>query len=297
MLIGLGGGAASSVNSGASSADLDFASVQRGNPEIQRRAQEVIDRCSARWNLNPILLIHDVGAGGLSNAVPEAVAHTPGRGAVIDLAAIPNDEPGMSPMELWCNESQERYVLCIDAGKLEDFAKICERERCPFAVIGEIDGTGVLVLEDRKNGTRPVDMPLDVLLGKAPKMLREVRTVKPPQAPLALADIDLRDAAYRLLRFPAVADKTFLISIGDRTVGGMISRDQMVGPWQVPVADVAVRRGHGHGRAHAGGGARRAGIGPSRRGRGADQHPRRGYRPAVERAALGQLDGGLRRAG
>ena len=239
MLIGLGGGAASSMGSGTSSADLDFASVQRGNPEIQRRAQEVIDRCSARWNQNPILLVHDVGAGGLSNAVPEAVAHTPGRGAVIDLGAIPNDEPGMSPMELWCNESQERYVLCIDAGKLDDFARICERERCPFAVIGEIDGTGVLVLEDRKNGTRPVDLPLEVLLGKAPKMLRDVKRVTPPQAPLAVVD-DLREAAYRLLRFPAVADKTFLISIGDRTVGGMISRDQMVGPWQVPVADVAV---------------------------------------------------------
>jgi phosphoribosylformylglycinamidine synthase len=240
MLIGLGGGAASSMGSGASSADLDFASVQRGNPEIQRRAQEVIDRCSARWSQNPILLIHDVGAGGLSNAVPEAVAHTPGRGAVIDLAAIPNDEPGMSPMELWCNESQERYVLIVDAARLDEFAKICERERCPFAVLGEIDATGVLVLEDRRNGTRPVDLPLEVLLGKAPKMLRDVRAVTPAQAPLALTDIDLRDAAYRLLKFPAVADKTFLISIGDRTVGGMISRDQMVGPWQVPVADVAV---------------------------------------------------------
>jgi phosphoribosylformylglycinamidine synthase len=239
MLIGLGGGAASSMGSGASSADLDFASVQRGNPEIQRRAQEVIDRCSARWHQNPILLVHDVGAGGLSNAVPEAVAHTPGRGAVIDLGAIPNDEPGMSPMELWCNESQERYVLCVDAGKLDDFARICERERCPFAVIGEIDGTGVLVVEDRKSGTRPVDLPLEVLLGKAPKMLRDVRRVTPPQESLAAVD-DLREAAYRLLRFPAVADKTFLISIGDRTVGGMISRDQMVGPWQVPVADVAV---------------------------------------------------------
>jgi phosphoribosylformylglycinamidine synthase len=240
MLIGLGGGAASSVNSGASSADLDFASVQRGNPEIQRRAQEVIDRCSARWNLNPILLVHDVGAGGLSNAVPEAVAHTEGRGAVIDLQAIPNDEPGMSPMELWCNESQERYVLCVDAARLDYFAKICERERAPYAVIGEINDTGVLVLEDRRNGTRPVDLPLEVLLGKAPKMLRDVRSLAPPQVPFAADKIDLRDAAYRLLRFPAVADKTFLISIGDRTVGGMISRDQMVGPWQVPVADVAV---------------------------------------------------------
>jgi phosphoribosylformylglycinamidine synthase len=239
MLIGLGGGAASSVNSGASSADLDFASVQRGNPEIQRRAQEVIDRCCARWNLNPILLIHDVGAGGLSNAVPESVAHTPGRGARIDLAAIPNDEPGMSPMELWCNESQERYVLLIDAARLDDFAAIARRERCPFAVIGEIDDTGVLVLEDNARGNRPVDLPLEVLLGKAPKMLRDVRRVQPPQEPFAIAP-DFRDAAYRVLRFPAVADKTFLISIGDRTVGGMISRDQMVGPWQVPVADVAV---------------------------------------------------------
>ncbi|HEV7605979.1 MAG TPA: phosphoribosylformylglycinamidine synthase [Steroidobacteraceae bacterium] len=240
MLIGLGGGAASSVNSGASSADLDFASVQRGNPEIQRRAQEVIDRCSARWNLNPILLVHDVGAGGLSNAVPESVAHTPGRGARIDLQAIPNDEPGMSPMELWCNESQERYVCIVDADKLDDFTAIARRERCPFAVIGEIDDTGVLVLDDKPHGTRPVDLPLEVLLGKAPKMLRDVRGVQPPQAAFAALEIDLREAAYRLLRFPAVADKTFLISIGDRTVGGMISRDQMVGPWQVPVADVAV---------------------------------------------------------
>jgi phosphoribosylformylglycinamidine synthase len=240
MLIGLGGGAASSVNSGASSADLDFASVQRGNPEIQRRAQEVIDRCSARWNQNPILLIHDVGAGGLSNAVPEAVAHTPGRGAVIDLRAIPNAEPGMSPMELWCNESQERYVLIIDSRRLDDFAAICERERAPFAVIGTIDDTGVLVLEDRSSGARPVDMPLEVLLGKAPRMLRDVRSAQPVQVPFATDRLDLREAAFRLLRFPAVADKTFLISIGDRTVGGMISRDQMVGPWQVPVADVAV---------------------------------------------------------
>jgi phosphoribosylformylglycinamidine synthase len=240
MLIGLGGGAASSVNSGASSADLDFASVQRGNPEIQRRAQEVIDRCSARWNQNPVLLVHDVGAGGLSNAVPEAVAHTPGRGAVIDLAAIPNDEPGMSPMELWCNESQERYVLCVEASKIDDFAAICERERCPFAVIGELDDTGVLVLEDRKNRTRPVDLPLEVLLGKAPRMHRDVRAVTPQALPFATDALDVRDAAYRLLRFPAVADKTFLITIGDRSVGGMISRDPMVGPWQVPVADVAV---------------------------------------------------------
>jgi phosphoribosylformylglycinamidine synthase len=240
MLIGLGGGAASSVNSGASSADLDFASVQRGNPEIQRRAQEVIDRCIARWSQNPIILVHDVGAGGLSNAVPEAVAHTEGRGARINLAAIPNDEPGMSPMELWCNESQERYVLIVEAAKIDEFAAICKRERCPFAVIGEIDDTGVLVVENATTGERAVDMPLDVLLGKAPRMLRDVRSIQNPALELATRDIDLADAAYRLLRFPAIADKTFLITIGDRTVGGMISRDQMVGPWQVPVADVAV---------------------------------------------------------
>ena len=173
-------------------------------------------------------------------------------------------------------------MLVIDAGKLDDFAAIARRERCPYAVIGEINDTGVLVLEDRQRGTRPVDLPLEVLLGKAPKMLRDVRSLTPPQAPLSLADIDLREAAYRLLRFPAVADKTFLISIGDRTVGGMISRDQMVGPWQVPVADVAVtiadyfghaRRSHGHGRAHAGGGARCARLGAPGGGRGAHQHP------------------------
>ncbi len=250
MLIGLGGGAASSMGSGASSADLDFASVQRGNPEIQRRAQEVIDRCTARWSLNPILLVHDVGAGGLSNAVPEAVAHTEGRGARIDLRAIPNDEPGMSPMELWCNESQERYVLIVDAARLEEFSAIARRERCPFAVIGDIDGSGVLVVEDKLLGTRPVDLPLEVLLGKAPRMLREVRALPPQQRAFAAESVDLREAAYRVLRLPAVADKTFLISIGDRTVGGMISRDQMVGPWQVPVSDVAVTTADYYG--HAG---------------------------------------------
>ena len=229
------------MGSGTSSADLDFASVQRGNPEIQRRAQEVIDRCSARWNHNPILLIHDVGAGGLSNAVPEAVAHTPGRGAVIDLRAIPNDEPGMSPMELWCNESQERYVLVRRRGAARRF-----RGDLPARALSRSPSSarstprGVLVLEDRKHGTRPVDMPLEVLLGKAPKMLRDVRRVTPPQTPLALATSICATRPTALLRFPAVADKTFLISIGDRTVGGMISRDQMVGPWQVPVADVAV---------------------------------------------------------
>jgi phosphoribosylformylglycinamidine synthase len=238
MLIGLGGGAASSMGSGVSTADLDFASVQRGNPEIQRRAQEVIDRCWARGANNPIVLIHDVGAGGLSNAVPEAVAHTAGRGARVDLRAVLADEPGMSPMELWCNESQERYVLIVAAEGIDEFAAIAARERCPFAQIGEIDGTGRLVVSDPLLGGSPVDMRLDTLLGKPPRMVRDVRRVPPQHETLQYGD--LREAAYRVLRFPVVADKTFLISIGDRTVGGLVSRDQMVGPWQVPVADCAV---------------------------------------------------------
>jgi phosphoribosylformylglycinamidine synthase len=248
MLIGLGGGAASSVGSGASSADLDFASVQRGNAEIQRRAQEVIDSCWALGDDNPIVLIHDVGAGGLSNAVPEAVAHS-NRGARIELRAIHSAEPGMSPMEIWCNEAQERYVLAIDATALPRFSDIAARERCPFAVIGEIDGTGILVVHDELFHNDPVDMPIDVLLGKLPRMTRDVHSVEPPRQHFDMSGLDLRDAAYRVLRLPAVADKTFLITIGDRTVGGLISRDQLVGPWQVPVSDVAVtlvdHYGHG----------------------------------------------------
>jgi phosphoribosylformylglycinamidine synthase len=239
MLIGLGGGAASSVGAGASSAELDFASVQRGNPEIQRRAQEVIDRCWAQGDANPILLIHDVGAGGLSNAVPEAVAHS-GRGAVIELRAIPCAEPGLSPMEIWCNESQERYVLVVGADDIERFRALCERERCPVAVIGTLTGDGRLLVRDELLGATPVDMPLEVLLGKAPRMLRDVRSVAPPRPAFDFAGIDLREAACRVLRHPVVADKTFLITIGDRSVGGFVSRDQMVGPWQVPVADVGV---------------------------------------------------------
>jgi phosphoribosylformylglycinamidine synthase len=244
MLIGLGGGAASSVGSGASSADLDFASVQRGNAEIQRRAQEVIDTCWELGERNPIVLIHDVGAGGLSNAVPEAVAHS-NRGAKIDLRAVPSAEPGMSPMEIWCNEAQERYVLAVEAAALEVFAAIAERERCPFAVIGDIDDSGELVVrdplfkDDAAAGV-PVNMPIEVLLGKLPRMTRDVRSVDPPRRPFDLSGIELREAAYRVLRLPAVADKTFLVTIGDRTVGGLISRDQLVGPWQVPVSDVAV---------------------------------------------------------
>jgi phosphoribosylformylglycinamidine synthase len=239
MLIGLGGGAASSVGSGSSSADLDFASVQRGNPEMQRRAQEVIDHCWSLGAANPIVLIHDVGAGGLSNAVPEAVAHS-ARGARIDLRSIPSAESGMSPLELWCNEAQERYVLVIAANALESFSAIATRERCPFAVIGAIDATGQLTVTDALFHNQPVDMPLEVLLGKAPRLTREARTVVPARRPLDLERIDLQEAAYRVLRLPAVADKTFLITIGDRTVGGLISRDQLVGPWQVPVSDVAV---------------------------------------------------------
>ena len=239
MLIGLGGGAASSVGAGTSSADLDFASVQRGNPEMQRRAQEVIDRCWEQGEANPILLIHDVGAGGLSNAVPEAVAHS-GRGALIDLRAIPNDEPGMSPMELWCNESQERYVLVVAAESINGFAALCARERCPFAVIGTLTDDGRLVVRDPQFAETPVDMPLEVLLGKAPRMTRDVKRLAPATQTFDTAGLDPREALRRVLRFPAVADKTFLVTIGDRTVGGMISRDQMAGPWQVPVADCGV---------------------------------------------------------
>jgi phosphoribosylformylglycinamidine synthase len=240
MLIGLGGGAASSLGAGASSTDLDFASVQRGNAEMQRRAQEVIDRCWERGAANPILLIHDVGAGGLSNAVPEAVAHS-NRGSRVELRAIPSAESGMTPLELWCNEAQERYVLVVQASELDEFGVLCARERCPYAVVGTIDATGQLLVEDSLFRDRPVDMPLEVLLGKAPRMTREVRSAPPARrAVLDLARIDLRDAAYRVLRFPAVADKTFLITIGDRTVGGLVSRDQMVGPWQVAVSDVGV---------------------------------------------------------
>ena len=239
MLIGLGGGAASSLGSGSSSADLDFASVQRGNPEMQRRAQEVIDHCWSLGECNPIVLIHDVGAGGLSNAVPEAVAHSR-RGARVDLRAIPSAEPGMAPMELWCNEAQERYVLIVAAQALGQFAAIAARERCPCAVIGEIDGSGRLIVSDPLFHDSPVDMPLDLLLGKPPRLARDVQSVAPLRRRFDIAPLELSEALYRVLRLPAVADKTFLITIGDRTVGGLISRDQLVGPWQVPVSDVGV---------------------------------------------------------
>jgi phosphoribosylformylglycinamidine synthase len=239
MLIGLGGGAASSLASGSSTEDLDFASVQRGNPEIERRAQEVIDRCWAMGDENPILLIHDVGAGGLSNAVPEAVDHS-SHGAIIELRDVPNAEPSMSPMAIWCNEAQERYVLIVAADRRKEFAALCERERCPQAVIGTLTADRRLVVNDRELGKRVIDMPMEMLLGKPPRMTRDVSRVHRTTPGLDLSGIELRDAAFRVLRFPAVADKSFLIHIGDRTVGGLTARDQLIGPWQVPVSDVAI---------------------------------------------------------
>ncbi len=239
MLIGMGGGAASSMATGVNKADLDFDSVQRGNAEIERRAQEVIDRCWQQGSGNPILSVHDVGAGGLSNALPELV-HGGGVGGSFDLRAVPSEEPGMAPREVWCNEAQERYVLAIAPSSLERFTAICRRERCPFAVVGAANAEGRLVVSDPHFGNKPVDVPLDLILGKVPKMTRNVRRVPRALPPLELSGIVLRDAVYRVLQLPAVADKTFLVTIGDRTVGGLCSRDPMVGPWQVPVADVAV---------------------------------------------------------
>ncbi|QRM19855.1 phosphoribosylformylglycinamidine synthase [Dechloromonas sp. TW-R-39-2] len=239
MLIGLGGGAASSMTAGANAEDLDFASVQRGNPEIQRRAQEVIDRCWQMGKNNPILSVHDVGAGGVSNALPE-LAHSGGVGAIFDLRKVPTEEPGMSPAEIWSNESQERYVLAIPPNRIAEFQAMCERERCPFAVVGEATGDGHLTVTDAHFGVNPVDMEMEALLGKPPRMTRDVTHQPETFVSFDAASIELKDAAYRLMRLPTIADKTFLISIGDRSVGGMTARDQMVGPWQVPVADVAV---------------------------------------------------------
>jgi phosphoribosylformylglycinamidine synthase len=239
LLIGMGGGAASSMGAGSNVAELDFDSVQRGNAEIQRRAQEVIDRC---WQLgagNPILSIHDVGAGGLSNAVPE-LAYAAGRGAALGLRAIPSEDSGMSPREIWCNEAQERYVVAIAPSDLQKFRSICERERSPFAVLGTATADGRLVLDDPQFKNRPVDIPLAVVLGKPPKMLRDVRRVQRAAVPLALGKVTLQEATHRVMRHPAVASKSFLVSIGDRTVGGLCARDPYVGPWQVPVADCAV---------------------------------------------------------
>ncbi len=242
MLIGLGGGAASSMDTGSNQEKLDFDSVQRGNPEMERRAQEVIDRC---WQMeragvtNPILFIHDVGAGGLSNAFPELV-HDAGRGGRFNLRMVPSEESGMSPLQIWSNEAQERYVLAIKPESLALFKQICARERCPFAVVGEATAEQRLVLADALSDTPPVDMTLSVLLGKPPKMVRNVLQQKKILRPFDTTELDLIEAVYQVLGLPAVADKTFLISIGDRSVGGMTARDQMVGPWQIPVADVAV---------------------------------------------------------
>ena len=239
MLIGLGGGAASSMDTGSNSADLDFNSVQRGNPEIERRAQEVIDRCWQLGKGNPIIAIHDVGAGGLSNAFPELV-NDAGRGAIFKLRDVPLEEHGMSPLQIWCNESQERYVLSILPEDLDKFRAICERERCPFAVVGTATDDGRLQVRDELFGNSPVDLPLNVLLGKPPKTTRTDETQKQPAQAFSAAQYDLKESAYRVLRLPAVAAKNFLITIGDRTVGGMTHRDQMVGAWQTPVADCAV---------------------------------------------------------
>ncbi|MEM8594448.1 MAG: phosphoribosylformylglycinamidine synthase [Pseudomonadota bacterium] len=239
MLIGLGGGAASSMDSGSSQEDLDFASVQRQNPEMERRCQEVIDRCWARGDHNPIEFIHDVGAGGLSNAFPE-LAKDGGCGAHFNLRDVPNDEPSMSPAEIWCNESQERYVLAIKPGSLSLFASICERERCPFAVVGEALDEQTITVGDTYFDNNPVELPMSVLFGKTPKMHRDVTSHALDLPDFELASVDMDEALQRVLRFPAVASKQFLITIGDRSITGMVARDQMVGPWQVPVADAAI---------------------------------------------------------
>ena len=245
MLIGLGGGSASSLNAGSSDSELDFASVQRDNAELERRAQEVITRCFAMGvqnkedNANPIILIHDVGAGGLSNAIPEVADHSK-MSADINLRDIDNAEPGMSPLEIWCNEAQERYVLSIHPDDLEVFDQVCKRERCPYAVVGEVATHGNLRLKDEVYDNYPIDMPMDVLFGKPPKTKLEIASEQKSIIDDGLKGIDIEEAALKILRFPTVSDKTFLIHIGDRTVGGLVSQDQFVGPWQVPVSDVAV---------------------------------------------------------
>lgn len=237
MKIGLGGGAASSIGAGSQSEALDFDSVQRGNPEMERRCQQVIDGCIALGSDNPMLSIHDIGAGGLSNGLPELVEATGGR---FHLRNVHNEDSSMSPMEIWCNESQERYVMGVMPDRIDAFKTLCERERCPFAIVGEATDDGQLVLEDSHFENNPIDMEMGVLLGKTPKMLKDVTRLVEDHAELDVSEIQLPEAIDRVLRFPAVANKTFLITIADRTITGMVTRDQMVGPWQTPVADVAV---------------------------------------------------------
>lgn len=239
MLIGLGGGAASSVAGGSSDVALDFASVQRSNPQVQRRCQEVISRCAALGADNPVIAIHDVGAGGLSNALTELM-HDSARGGKINLRDIPNAEPGMSPLEIWCNEAQERYVLTVHPQNLARFAAIAVREQCPYAVVGEVIEDQQLCLEDSLFEDRSADLPLSVLFEAAEKNLRKTQRIEKNLKPFETSAIDLKEAATRVLQLPCVADKSFLVTIGDRSVGGLVARDQMVGPWQVPVADVAV---------------------------------------------------------
>ncbi|NVK01186.1 MAG: phosphoribosylformylglycinamidine synthase [Oceanospirillaceae bacterium] len=239
MLIGLGGGAASSMASGSSSADLDFASVQRGNPEMERRCQEVIDQCWQLGDANPIAFIHDVGAGGLSNAFPELVKDG-GRGGNFELRKVNNDEPGMAPLEIWCNEAQERYVMAVSPENLARFEAICERERCPYAVVGTATEEHHLTLGDTHFENKPVDLPMSVLFGKPPKMHRSITRVAYEVPEFDTAKLDLADAIERVMKLPTVASKSFLITIGDRSITGQVVRDQMVGPWQVPVADCAV---------------------------------------------------------
>lgn len=239
MLIGLGGGAASSMASGSSAEDLDFASVQRQNPEIERRCQEVIDQCWQLGSDNPIAFIHDVGAGGLSNAFPE-LAKDGGCGAHFELRNVPNDEPGMSPLAIWCNEAQERYVMAVKPDDLAQFEAICQRERCPYAVVGESIADKHLLVNDKHFDTKPVDIPMSVLFGKPPKMHRDVKSQSFDKKSFDRSDIGLDDAIDRVLQHPTVASKSFLITIGDRSITGTVVRDQMVGPWQVPVADCAV---------------------------------------------------------
>ncbi len=239
MLIGLGGGAASSMASGESSSDLDFASVQRDNAEMQRRCQEVIDACAALGETNPIRLIHDVGAGGLSNALPELVKDA-GRGGHFELRRIPNADLGLAPHEIWCNEAQERYVLAVAEADLATLESICRRERCPYAIVGDATTDPQLVVEDQVFDDRPIDLPMGVLFGNTPKVQRSFTRRPLATTPLALATLPFDQALDRVLRFPAVGSKQFLVTIGDRSIGGVVVRDQMVGPWQVPVADAAV---------------------------------------------------------